>query len=356
MRVGLDVTPVVTAGGGLKRYGEELWRALVERDDITVSAFALGRGSSAELALPLRRVTIPLRALHPLWRYLGRPRAELFAGDVDVVHSLALRPAPTRKPSVQTIHDLLPVTHPHLYPLASQRVYREELEAAARADVVVTTCEATAGELERIGGIPPERIAVASPGTFLSQVSSAGAEPADGPYVLTVGQITPRKGLDVLARAATLLGERCPPILVAGTDWWQAREVRAQIARLDPARRLTLLGHVEDRRLAALYRGATVVCHASRAEGFGMTCLEAMSAGVPLVATELPSVRELTAGCALLVPVDDPDTLAAGIDSLLQDEPRRRALAQSGRERAKTFSWSRMASEVVGAYRRALRT
>jgi glycosyltransferase involved in cell wall biosynthesis len=233
-------------------------------------------------------------------------------------------------------------------------VYGEELAAATRADVVVTTCEATAGELERIAGIPLERIVVAPPGTFLSQVSPAGPEPTNGPYVLTVGQITPRKGLDVLARAATLLGERCPPVLVAGSDWWQAGEVRAQIARLDPARRLTLLGHVEDQRLAALYRGATVVCHASRAEGFGMTCLEAMSAEAPLVATDLPSVRELTAGCALLVPVDDADALAAGIASLLQDEPQRRTLTQSGRERAKAFTWPRMASEVVGAYRRAM--
>jgi len=227
--------------------------------------------------------------------------------------------------------------------------------AAAEADVVVTTCEATAGEITRVVGIPRERITVAPPGAFLSR-SDLGPAPANPAYLLVVGQVTPRKGLDVVARAAELLGGGCPPILVVGHDWWRADEVRAEIASVDSARRMRLLGHVDDNRLAALYHGATIVCHASRAEGFGMTCLEAMSAGVPLVATDLPSVRELAAGHALLVPVEDADALAAAIAALLADERRRRELAESGRERARAFTWQRMAAAVLGAYRRALAT
>jgi glycosyltransferase involved in cell wall biosynthesis len=335
------------------RYTEELWRNLAARDDVEVTAFALGRGRRPDLSLALRRIRVPLRIVHPLWRRLRWPRAELFAGQVDVVHSVALLPAPTRRPSVQTVHDLLPITHAHLYPPGAERLCRDEVEAAASADVVVTTCEATAKEITRVVGIPSERIAVAPPGTFLARVG-VGPAPANGPYLLAVAHVTPRKGLDVLARAAALLGKRCPPILVAGPDWWGADEVRAQIARLDGAGRVRLLGRVDDSRLAALYRNATIVCHTSRAEGFGITCLEAMSAGSPLVATDLPSVREVTAGSALLVPVDDADAVAAAIDTLLGDESRRRALAEAGRDRAKAFSWPRMASEVVRAYSRAL--
>lgn len=355
IHVGLDVTPIITANSGLRRYAEELWRALAARDDVTISAFALGRGRRADVALQLRRVPVPLRVVRPLWRHLGWPRAELFAGEVDVVHSLALHPAPTRRSSVQTIHDLLPVTHPYLYPPESKRVYHEELAAATRADVVVTTCEATADEITRVAGIPRERIAVAAPGAFLSRVDPR-PERADVSYLLAVGQVTPRKGIDLLAQAAALIGDRCPPILVAGPDWWRADEVRAQVDRLDTARRVRLLGQVDDERLAALYREATIVCHTSRAEGFGMTCLEAMSAGVPLVATDLPSVRELTAGSAMLVPVDDADALADAVARLLADRDQRRALARAGQERAATFTWSRMAAAVVRAYRRALAT
>ncbi len=346
------MTPVVTTHGGLARYAEELWRALAARDDITVSAFALGRGRAPDLALPLRRFPVPLRLLRPAWRSARRPRAELFSGDVDVMHSLALLPAPTGKPSVQTIHDVLPITHPHLYPPGADVVHREEVAAAARADLVVTTCEATAEEIARVGGIPRERIVVAPPGAFTQRED--GGTPPPGPYLLAVGQVTPRKGLDVLARAVARLGGRCPPVLVAGPDWWRAEDIRAKLASIGTDRRISLLGPVDDSTLARLYRGASILCHPSRAEGFGMTCLEAMEAGVPVVASDLPSIRELTGGAAVLVPVDDADALAEAIELLLGDEGERRRLAAAGRDRAAEFSWPLMAGQVVQAYRRVV--
>jgi glycosyltransferase involved in cell wall biosynthesis len=119
-------------------------------------------------------------------------------------------------------------------------------------------------------------------------------------------------------------------------------------------RRVRLLGPVDDATLSALYASATVVCHASRGEGFGMTCLEAMAFGAPVVATDLPPVRELAGGAVELVPVDDAAALAAALRGLLDDEPRRRALGEAARSRAAEFSWARMAADVVGAYRLAL--
>ncbi len=281
------------------------------------------------------------------------PRAELFSGDVDLVHSLALRPAPTRKPSVQTIHDVIPITHPHLYPPGAERIHRKEIAAAARADLVVTTCEATAAEIARIGGIPRERIVVAPPGAF-ARGAHDGVSPVGGPYVLAVGQVTPRKGLDVLARAVARLGSRCPPVVVAGPDWWRAEDVRAEIASLDRHRRIRLRGPVDDETLAGLYRSASIVCHPSRAEGFGMPCLEAMAAGVPVVASDLPSIRELTGSAAVLFPVDDADALAEAIDLLIGDDTERRRLAAAGRQRAAEFSWQRMADQVVHGYRQVV--
>lgn len=353
VRVGLDVTPVVTTHGGLARYAEELWRELARREDVEVAAFALGRGARPAIDLPLRRVAVPLRLLRPLWRRFGRPRAEVFTGTVDLMHSLALAPVPTKLRRVQTVHDILPLTHPQFYPPGAAEVHREEVSAAASAELVVTTCDATARELFDIGGIPPERIVVAPPGAFDRRASTA-EPPIDEPYLLAVGQVTPRKGLDVLARAVALLGDRSPVVAVAGPDWWQADEVRAQIAELDPYRRVRLLGPVDDATLGALYERASVVCHASRAEGFGMTCLEAMSAGSPLVATDLPSVRELTAGTALLVPVDDAEAFAGALERLLANDDERRELAAAARKRAAEYSWTRMADLIVQGYRRTV--
>ena len=351
LRVGLDVTPAVTTHGGLARYTNELWRALAAREDLVVAAFALGRGRRPDPVLAVRRVAVPLRLLRPLWRSAHVPRAEWFAGRVDVVHSLALLPAPTRKPSVQTIHDLLPITHPHLYPPGADQVHRDEIAAAADADMIVTTCDATAAEIARVGRIPREQIAVAPPGVF-GRDDTDGDRPVPGPYILVVGQVTPRKGLDVLARAATLVGARCPPIVVAGPDWWKTDEVRARIAELDGHRRVRLLGPVGDAELGRLYAHATLVCHPSRAEGFGMPCLEAMDAGAALVASNLPPIRELTAGAAALFPVEDAQALADELHRLLSSEDERHALAAAGRRRASEFSWTRMADDVVRVYRR----
>jgi glycosyltransferase involved in cell wall biosynthesis len=353
VRVGLDVTPAVTAKAGLARYAEKLWRALAERDDVEISAFALGRGPDGDFGLPLRRLHIPLRALRPVWSTLRWPRAETFAGDVDVVHTIALTPAPTRRPQVVTVHDLLPITHAHLYPPGADRTQRRELAEAARADVIVTTCEATAVEIVRVAGFPRDRIVVAPPGVLRLEDGHTPA-PVAPPYILSVGQVTPRKGFDVLAEACALLGDRSPPLVIAGPDWWQSETIRARIAAVDERRRVRLLGPVDDATLAALYRAATIVCHPSRGEGFGMTVLEAMAFAKPVVATDLPPVRELAADAAVLVPVDDPAALAEAIQALLADDGRRRSLEQAAAARASSYTWEGMADRVVGAYRRAL--
>jgi glycosyltransferase involved in cell wall biosynthesis len=352
MKVGLDVTPAVTAKAGLARYAEQLWRELDRRDDVDVRAFALGRGPDGDFELPLTRHHLPLRALRPLWRTLRWPRAETFAGDVDVVHTIALTPIPTRRPQVVTIHDLLPITHADLYPPGADRGQRAELAEARRARVVVTTCDATADEIVRVAGFPPDRIVVARPGVL--PPGGGGESPVAPPFLLAVGQVTPRKGFDLIAEAAALLGPSCPPVVLAGPDWWRSEDVRRRIAEVDVHRRVRLLGPVDDATLSALYASATVVCHASRGEGFGMTCLEAMAFGAPVVATDLPPVRELAGGAVELVPVDDAAALAAALRGLLDDEPRRRALGEAARSRAAEFSWARMAADVVGAYRLAL--
>jgi glycosyltransferase involved in cell wall biosynthesis len=353
MRVGLDVTPAVTARAGLARYTEQLWRELVLREDVDVHAFALGRGPNRDFGLPLTRRHLPLRALRPLWRTVRWPRAETFAGDVDVVHTIALTPIPTRSRQTVTIHDLLPITHPQLYPPGADRGHRADLAEAQRAQVLVTTCEATADEIVRVAGFPRDRIVVAPPGV-LRPNSTGDISPVEPPFVLAVGQVTPRKGFDVIAEAAARLGERCPPVVLAGPDWWRADDVRARIAEVDAHRRVRLLGPVDDSTLSALYRTATVVLHASRAEGFGMTCLEAMAFGAPVVATDLAPVRELSGGAVELVPVDDAAALAGALGVLLEDAARRRELGNAARERAAEFTWSRMAAEVVDAYRLAL--
>lgn len=354
--MGFDATPAVTADTGLRRYTEELWKALAGREDVEVRAFALGRGRRPEPALPLRRYPLPLRAVVPLWRATGRPRAERLAGPVDVVHNIALEPAPTRRPHVVTVHDTLPITRPELYPPGAGERQRVHLDHAAAADVIVTTCQATAREIVAVTGRPRDRIVVAPLGTMPLGGKAPGPSalaPAE-PYVLCVAAITPRKGLETLAQAVALLGGDSPVVLVAGPDWWEAEAVRARVREVDVHGRIRFLGRVDDHELAALYAQAATVCHPSLAEGFGISVLEAMRSGSPVVATALPSVVEVAGDAAVLVPPGDAEALAQQLAAVLADEDLRRALTVAGRARAASFTWAATAEQVVRGYRLAM--
>ena len=230
---------------------------------------------------------------------------------------------------------------------------RRLLSSAAKTEVIVTTCEATADEIARVVPFPRERIVTAPLGVTALPAANLPTPP-EAPYLFAVGAMTPRKGFDVLAAAAARLGPDCPTVLIAGPDYWGADEQRRAIAAADREGKLELLGPVDDATLSALYGGATAVCFPSRAEGFGLPCLEAMEAGSPLIASDLPPVREVVGNAAELVPPDDPDALAEAIAHLLEDGDRRQALADAGRRRAAEFTWQRTAEDVLRAYRLAL--
>lgn len=251
-----------------------------------------------------------------------------------------------------TVHDVLPITHPQLFPQKSVEVQRQKFNSVRRADMVLTTCSATASDIVEVLGVDPDRVAVAALGP-LDAVASEGPSLLAGPYVLAVGALTPRKGFETLARAIGIMPD-CPAVAIVGPDGWKANDVRRSIEMIDREGKIRFLGPVSDQHLARLYRDATVVCHPSVAEGFGIVCVEAMHAGAPLVATDIASVRETTNGCAMLVPVGDEEALADALTRVIADEPLRKKLVADARLRAQKYTWRAMAAGVVEAYTRAL--
>lgn len=349
MKVGLDVTPTIVGVTGVSRYTAEVWRGLLGRDDVEVSAFAAGRGRAPPL--PARRTRVPLRVMHAAWKWTGRPKAEALVGDIDIVHSFDLIPPPSGRPVVMNVHDVTSITHPDMASPSAARLQREQLRAARDAAIVLALSEAAAAEIGRVGGIPRSRIVVASVGvrppacTLPSSVSE--------PYILAVGEVSLRKGFDVLARAVAVL-PGAPRLYIAGPDGWGADEVKRRIASVGHESGVVLLGRVDDRLLEGLYQNATLVCHTSYAEGFGLPCLEAMACGAAVVATDIPPVREMAEGCVAFVEPGDVEGLSATIESLLRDPDKRSEMGRLARERASAFRWDAVVDRVVGAYRRAL--
>ena len=347
MRIGFDATPIVAGNTGVARYTARLLGELSTRSDLELAPFAIGRGERAPAGV--RHLRLPLRIAHAIWPRLGWPSAEFLVGGVDALHALDMVPAPTKAPVVLTVHDVLPSRLPHLYSVRARQISTRNLEAAERASVLVADCNATAEEVAAATGRALTDVVVAPPGPLLT--SSEEAPPITPPYVLAVGSITPRKGLAALARALARLADP-PPLVIAGPDGWRAPEVRSEVsAALGEG--VQFLGWVTDEVLAALYQQATVFAFPSVAEGFGIPVLEALALGAPIVAADLPSVREVAGRAAFLVDPADDEALTDTLREVLSDDARRSAMSSVGRVVAGGYSWTATADAVVDAYRRA---
>ena len=159
------------------------------------------------------------------------------------------------------------------------------------------------------------------------------------PYVLTVATHGARKNLAALAPVAAALAERGVDLVAAGGR-------RGYLPAAEAAPGLRALGYVEESLLPGLYAGAAAFVLASRYEGFGMTCLEAMATGVPVVAAEAGALPEVCGGAALLVDPDDADALTGAVLRCLEDAALADRLRAAGRERAAGFGWDRTAREL----------
>lgn len=187
-----------------------------------------------------------------------------------------------------------------------------------------------------------------------SKLPERGSE-SDTPTLLAVARLVPQKGLDVLIEAMKAVGEAVPNarLLIAGDG--PERSALERLAReLGVEDRVSLLGHRGD--IAPLMRRAWLLVHPARWEGFGLVLLEAMRAGLPIVATNVSAIPEIVVAgvTGRLVPPDEPNLLAEAVIEALNDERFRRQAGARGHERlVERFSAERMARETTAVYHRA---
>lgn len=291
------------------------------------------------------------------------------AGRCDLYHSLQLSlPALRRFRAVVTVHDLAPLRWPEHYLRLPHAWlgHGAQYALAARADAVIVPSNATRVDvLERLR-VPEDRVHVVPEAVDPSFAPPERSEArriarerclVDAPYVLYVGQFDPRKNMPALLRAFRAAAERDRSLhlVVAGALGKLAPHLWSALDESGVAReRVVATGYVDDATLAALYAGAEVLLHPALLEGFGLTPLEAMAAGTPVVAFEAPGVDEVVADAGVLVPVGDADALGEALVALLDDPDRRARLAARGRDRARSFSWSYAAARTAAVYRSTL--
>jgi len=383
MRVALNLEQLLQpAPGGIGRYTAELARLLPalpsrDGDGITLVPF-VARHRRAEVESRLHEfgldgvdpvvLRLPRPLLYDAWHLLRRPRLDrarrLHA--VDVVHapSVAVPPKSDAR-LVVTAHDAAPLLFPETYPRRGRRFHAQGLAAAAkRADLVITVSHAAADELVKHTSIPRRRMRVVANGVDLEIADDEAVaavrreyELGDRPYIFWVGSLEPRKNVGLLVEAFAHWASHTDLrhlLVLAGPAGW----VEDESSVLAPARRLgdrvRTIGRIGDPALSALYRGADLFAFPSRHEGFGIPVLEAMAQETPVLAADIPALREVAAGTAVLRSPDDPEAWVAALDNLLHDDAEQSRLSKAGRERAQGYSWTRCAEETRAIYLEAV--
>jgi glycosyltransferase involved in cell wall biosynthesis len=236
------------------------------------------------------------------------------------------------------IHDAAALRHPGWYSPTYATWQRAVLPLIAkRARLVITVSEFSRNELRELLGVDAHVVPGGVDARFSPEADPAPAKAALGlarPYVLTVASDTKRKNLAALAATSRRLGTH-------GIDLVAAGGTRPQLAG-DERHAARPLGHVPDQHLPGLYAGASAFVLPSWHEGFGLTCLEAMACGVPVVAARAGALPETCGDAARYADPADPDDIATQVESALEDDALRRA----GPARARQFTWERTAEEL----------
>jgi len=232
-----------------------------------------------------------------------------------------------------------------------------------RADAIVAVSETTKADVVARLAIPAERIRVipeAVDADFHPPAHDVGVALArerfgvPDRYVLYVGQFDPRKNMDGLFAAFSRAADRDRDLrlVIVGTLGKLAGLMRDALARshVYPSR-VVVAGGVDDVTLAALYAGAECLLHAAWLEGFGLTALEALAAGTPVVGYRAGAVAEVVGDAGLLVDERDPGALGDALVTLLNDESMRAVLRAKAKPRAAQFSWDRAADDTLAVYR-----
>ena len=373
LRVIIDqiVSPVP---GGIGRYAEELTRALIATAPAGCHVEGVVSASTEEQYQHIADVLPGLAALYksPLDR---RSLAAAWQHGFTtlpgrgMIHAMSLLAPLHRHDRVNeneqiavTLHDVVPWTHPEtLTPRGVSWHIAMAKRAQKYADAVVVPTHAVATQLREyldfgdrvrvIGGAVSSNLRVPDD----ADVRAAALGLPEN-YVLAVGTLEPRKGLDALIAAMGRDDAPDLPLLIAGPDGWG--DVSVERLREEagiPEGKVRALGRLSDEDLAVAMRRATVFVFPSRAEGFGLPVIEAFALGTPVIHSDTPALLEVAADAGLAVPLADPDDadpsgyaarLAEAISRVVGDDDLRATMRTLGQDRARAFSWTASAEKV----------
>lgn len=377
-RIGIDITSALAQSGGIGRYTRELIDAVVrlgtEFNFTLFSArqpnnFNADRVFSLTGNVSFKEIPISERWLYRIWYRLRLPiSVQNFTGSMDLFHSpdFVLPPVSRRVPTLLTVHDLSFIHFPEAYTdnLVSY-LNRVVPWSIKRASHILADSQATQEDLINHWKIPQDKITVLysgvsknfKPVTTPKEIRRVRMKYklGDGPYLISVGTVQPRKNYQMLIKAFRKVADKYKHnLIIVGGMGWMHEPILDEIRLQKLEGRVRFLGFIDDRDLPALYSAATLFAFPSLYEGFGLPILEAMACGVPVIASDASSLPEVAGDAALLLPANDVEAWAHNMLDLLEDMSSRMKMVGAGFLRARRFTWTQSARDLVMVYKNLL--
>jgi glycosyltransferase involved in cell wall biosynthesis len=366
MRVGIDARLVYYSQAGIGQYIIHLVNGLAKIDKENEYVLLQSRKDETTILEQenFRRVSLWTPSHHRLERYALN--VELMRLGLDVLHSPDF--IPPHRPSCQsviTVHDLAFLLYPHFLTKESARYYGHIDHAVQWTDHIISVSESTKRDTVQHLGVAEEKITVvyeaASPifrpvGREEARDQVRNRHGVDGPYILFVSTIEPRKNVPTLLRALWQLMECYKEdvrLVLAGGKGWLFEDAFAVVDELKLDGRVHFVGRVSSEDLLYLYNAAEMLAHPAFYEGFGLPPLEAMACGLPVIVSDVASLPEVVGDAGLLIDPHNVDELTVGMWRVLNDGELRREMKEKGLRQAGRFSWERAARETLEIYRLA---
>lgn len=350
MKIALDATPLSIPTGGIRRYTEELSRALADNfpDDelwlLSDQAFSAPENCPANLkiGLPPRNLLARRWWLWGVQREMSRLSPEIFHGTDYAVPYLPLRP------SVMTIHDVSPWMNPAWHSVSRRiRARTPMLLRLGIAGMVITPSEVVKRQVVSRFHLKADRI-VPIPLAASKLFRPEPTPHREAPYLLYVGTMEPRKNISFLLEIWHELRRTHPIELVL------AGRRRTDFPEIPPEAGLRVTGPVPDEQLPKLYSGAIACLYPSCYEGFGLPVLEAMQCGAVVVASRDPAITEVAADAAVLLDVNDRRAWLETLTAVIAAPQNFVPLRDKAMARATQFSWKNTAQLTREVYAEAV--
>jgi glycosyltransferase involved in cell wall biosynthesis len=374
MRIGIDATPI-TNRSGTGYYTQKLIEYLGRADCENEYFLFCPRGYERSLErlsmfdypnLRIFQIAATGQVAQLGWKQLVLPRL-LEKHNIDVVHYPSfIASLRTEAPSVLTVHDLCFSLFPETFSRVRRQYYQYIIpRSIGHCDSIIADSDSTKKDLvERVktgnGNIETVHLGV-DPLIFFHIKNENERRRIrrkynlPEPFLLYVGTLEPRKNIARLIRAFAygIVSKGLPHhLVVAGRKGWLYEEIFQEVRLFNLSGRVSFPGYVGQSDLAALYSLAHAFVYPSLYEGFGLPCLEAMSCGTPVIASDRASLPEIVGDSALMIDPLSVDSLADALRTICTDEALWRRLSEKGIQRACHFSWLTTAKKTLEVYTR----